>query len=121
VTCYSSGAPSRTCASPAYCCFNNYSSDHNGYCTTTESCAFGAITCDGPEDCTGGQRCCATAERDPDIGTTGYKLACKTSCGGPDLDFELCHANVTNTCASGSCVTAFGNANDLPRTLYVCR
>src|SRR5688500_1967704 len=94
VSCYSSGAPANTCATPAYCCFNNYSASHDGYCTTTETCSFGTILCDGPEDCASGQQCCATAMRDPYFGTTGYQLACRSgSCGGPPFDRELCHPN----------------------------
>jgi hypothetical protein len=121
VSCYSQGAPTRTCTNPDYCCFDNYSSHHNGYCTATESCSWGTIRCDGPEDCGSGERCCATATRDPLLGTTSYSLSCRAgSCGGPPVDHELCHPGAS-TCATGSCVTAYGNANDLPRTLYVCR
>ncbi len=121
VTCYSQGAPANTCTTPEYCCFNNYSADRNGFCTTTETCVYGTIYCDGPEDCGSGQRCCATAQRDPELGTTGYILGCRSGeCGGPPLDYELCHP-ATNTCATGTCVSAYGTANDLPRTLYVCK
>ena len=120
VSCYSTGAPTNTCTAPAYCCFTNYTADHNGYCTSTAACEWGTILCDGPEDCANGERCCATASADPVEGITGYSVACKASCDGPKLDHELCHPSATNTCASGSCVTAYGNANDLPRTLYVC-
>jgi len=120
VSCYSSGAPNNTCTSPAYCCFNNYTADRNGYCTTTGT-DWGVITCDGPEDCSAGQRCCATAIRNEgSLIANGYRMACQSSCGGPTLDYELCHPNAS-TCAQGSCVTAYGNATDLPRSLYVCK
>lgn len=118
ISCYSEGAPSNTCTLPVHCCFDNYSAQHNGYCTTS-TCSWGTITCDGPEDCADGLRCCATAARDADLGTTGYDVSCKPACDGPPLDHELCHPTA-DTCVSGSCVTAYGNANDLPRTLYVC-
>jgi len=119
VSCYSQGAPANTCSAPSTCCFDNYTAQHNGFCSQS-TCSWGTIRCDGPEDCGSGQRCCATAQRDPNLGTTGYILACKAgTCGGPPLDFELCHPG-PNTCASGSCVSAFGTANDLPRSLSVC-
>lgn len=121
VSCYSQGAPDTMCSAPEYCCFDNYTAHHNGYCTSSEACWWGTITCDGPEDCGSGESCCATAERDPELGTTGYTIACRAgACGGPPLDHELCHPDA-NTCASGSCVTAYENANDLPRSLYVCK
>ena len=119
VSCDVQAAPSNTCTSPSYCCFNNYSADHNGYCTTTDSC-FGNIRCDGPEDCSSGQRCCATGQYDPDFGVTHYEVACRASCDGPPIDYELCHPTSVTTCATGSCVTAYGTATDLPRSLYVC-
>src|SRR5688572_16881089 len=53
VACYSTGAPSRTCTLPVHCCFFNYSAQHDGYCTN-ETCSWGTILCDGPEDCSNG-------------------------------------------------------------------
>jgi len=117
VACYSEGGPSNTCTLPVHCCFDNYSAQHNGGCMSTE-CNWGKIVCDGPEDCGSGLHCCATASRDPDLGTTGYQVACKASCDGPPLDHELCHDS--STCGARSCVPAYGNANDLPRALSVC-
>ncbi len=120
VSCYSEGLPSASCTTPSHCCFSNYSSAHNGYCTTA-TCAYGTIDCDGPEDCGTGQRCCAHAIIDPDQGLTGYRLACQTTaCGTAPANEELCHSS--STCSGGgSCVSAFGNQNDLPRTMSICK
>jgi hypothetical protein len=118
VACYSEGSPSATCTLPVHCCFSNYSSQRNGSCTTN-ACAYGTISCDGPEDCAAGQRCCAHAIEDPTDGTIGYTVACQRACGDEPLDRELCHP--ATGCSSGAaCVTAYGNDNDLPRSLYIC-
>ena len=112
LSCYSEGAPDRTCASPDHCCFSNYTSQHNGYCTTDE-CAWGTIKCDGAEDCASGQSCCGTQS---EFG--GWALACQSSCGSTTE--ELCHPG--DTCKNGgTCVSAYGVNNDFPRTLYICR
>lgn len=118
ITCYTEGEPSATCALPVHCCFTGYTSQHDGYCTT-DACAFGTITCDGPEDCAAGERCCSRAIVDPDNGTVGYTIGCSaTACGAPPYDYEVCHP--LTGCSSGTCVSAYGNDNDLPRTLYIC-
>ncbi len=124
VSCYSEGYPSTTCALPTHCCFTNYSSQHNGECTTS-TCAWGTMDCDGPEDCATGQHCCAHALIDPDWGMLGYKLGCQASaCGAAPINQELCHpaSSAVSTCSNGgTCVPALGNDNDLPRTLYICQ
>jgi hypothetical protein len=124
VSCYLEGYPSTTCSAPTHCCFSNYSAQHDGECSTS-SCAFGTIDCDGPEDCASGQHCCSHAIIDPDYGLTGYKLACQAAaCGAAPIDQELCHptSSTSGTCPSGkTCVTALGNDNDLPRTLFICK
>ena len=121
VTCYAQANPTTTCAQPEHCCFSNYSAQHDGACTTA-SCAYGTIDCDGPEDCATGERCCSHALVDPNEGLVGYAVACQASaCGAAPLDYELCHPDGP-ACPNGShCVTAFGNDNDLPRTLYLCK
>jgi hypothetical protein len=120
VSCYTEGAPSNTCTLPTHCCFFNYSSQHNGSCETS-SCSWGTIDCDGPEDCASGQHCCSTQLRDSNDEPIGYRLACQSNaCGSQPLHEELCHSSAT--CSNGgSCVTAYGNNNDLPRSLYICR
>jgi hypothetical protein len=125
VSCYTEGFPSTTCSLPTHCCFSNYSSQHDGECTTS-ACSWGTESCDGPEDCASGQHCCAHANMDPDYGLTGYTLACQaTACGTAPINQELCHPTATSasgTCPSGkTCVTALGNDNDLPRTLSICK
>lgn len=124
VSCYAGYDPSGSCALPTHCCFGNYSAQHDGECSATQ-CVWGTISCDGPEDCPSGQRCCAHALVDPEWGITGYKLACQASaCGGTPANEELCHttSSPAGTCASGtSCVAASGVDWDLPPTLHVCR
>lgn len=118
VACYSEGAPNATCTLPTHCCFTAYSAQHNGACTNA-TCAWGTISCDGPEDCAAGQRCCAHAIKDLADETIGYSLACQTAaCGAAPANEELCHPG---TCSSGMCVNALGANNDLPRALSICR
>jgi hypothetical protein len=113
VACYTEGAPAATCTLPVHCCFTNYSSQHNGYCAT-DSCGWGTISCDGPEDCASGQQCCATKD------ATGWRLACSTiACAAPPSGEQLCHD--ASTCGDRACVNAFSVNYDLPRSLYVCR
>lgn len=124
VSCYTVGDPGATCTLPVHCCFSNYSSSHDGSCMTS-SCSWGTITCDGPEDCPSGQRCCSHVLVDPENGITGYSLACQASaCGPAPANQELCHptSSAAGTCSTGTaCVTALGNDNDLPPSLYICQ
>ena len=121
VSCYTEGAPANTCALPEHCCFSNYSAQHDGACRTS-ACAYGTISCDGPEDCGTGEHCCAHAIIDPNDGLRGYNVACQASaCGAAPVDRELCHPDGATCSNGGTCVTALGTANDLPRSLYVCR
>lgn len=113
ITCYTEGAPANTCTLPVHCCFNNYSSQHDGYCTTS-ACTYGTIDCDGPEDCAAGENCCAHWSGD------SWTLACQSGgCGAAPANEELCHD--TAACDGGSCISAYGVNNDLPRTLSICR
>lgn len=121
VSCYTEGAPDQTCALPDHCCFSNYSAQHDGSCSTS-TCAYGTISCDGPEDCGQGEHCCAHAIIDPTEGLQGYSVACQANaCDAPPIGSELCHPDGSPCSTGGTCVTAYGNDNDLPRTLYVCR
>lgn len=124
VSCYSDGFPDTTCALPTHCCFSNYNAQHSGACMTS-ACTWGTIECDGPEDCAGGQHCCAHALIDPVNGTTGYLLACQASaCGPAPANQELCHpaSSPAGTCSGGrTCVSAADHDYDLPRTLDICQ
>src|SRR4051812_1564268 len=121
VSCYTEGAPAKTCALPEHCCFSNYSAQHNGSCATT-TCGYGTISCDGPEDCGQGESCSAHAIIDPADGLLGYTVACQASaCGAAPVEQELCHPDGPACRSGGACVTAFGNDNDLPRTLSICQ
>jgi hypothetical protein len=121
ITCYTEGAPSNTCTLPVHCCFANYSSQHNGYCTTN-SCAWGTLECDGPEDCASGQHCCSSQLFDSYGEPLGYRVACQAdACGSQPTHEELCHPDAATCTNGGTCVTAYGNNYDLPRTLYICR
>jgi hypothetical protein len=118
VTCYSQTSQTATCTLPTHCCFSNFDVQHNGTCDSA-ACAWGTISCDGPEDCTGGQRCCSHAILDSDQGLVGYTVACQAGpCGAAPINQEICHAG---TCSSGTCVSALGHDNDLPRTLDICQ
>jgi hypothetical protein len=125
ISCFTEGNPGATCTQPAHCCFSNYSSQHDGACSTT-TCTWGTMECDGPEDCAGGQRCCAHAIISEATGLVGYQMACQASaCGAAPANQEMCHttASAAGTCSSPTsrCVTAFGNDNDLPPTLHICQ
>lgn len=124
VSCYLEAYPASSCTLPTHCCFSNYSSAHNGECSSS-SCTWGTIECDGPEDCASGQYCCAHATMDPEYGLTGYKLSCQaTACGAAPVNQELCHptSSLSGTCSGGrTCVPALGNDNDLPRSLSICK
>jgi hypothetical protein len=121
VSCYSTGNPSNSCTLPVHCCFNNYSSAHDGFCTT-ETCASGSIDCDGPEDCASSQHCCSSVVRDVNGDIAGTRIACQaSSCGDPPAHEELCHPDGSACANGGSCITSYGVNSDLPRTLYICR
>jgi hypothetical protein len=125
VACYTTGNPGASCTLPVHCCFTNYDSSHDGACSST-ACTWGTIDCDGPEDCPGGQHCCATVIADQDTGIMGYTLACQSAaCGAAPAHQELCHptASPGGTCSGSgrSCVPALGHDNDLPRALSICQ
>lgn len=124
VSCYSEGAPTATCTLPSHCCFSNFTAAHNGACSSS-TCSWGTIECDGAEDCAAGGRCCSHVIRDASDVPIGYQIACQAEpCGSPPVSEELCHPTTApaGTCSTGtSCVTAYGNNNDLPRSLFVCR
>jgi hypothetical protein len=124
VSCYLGGFPNTTCARPSHCCFSNFTAAHDGECSMS-TCGWGTIECDGPEDCAGGQHCCAHVLQDPENGITGYAVSCQAAaCGAAPANEELCHpaSSATGTCSgSRACVSALDNDYDLPRSLYVCR
>jgi len=121
VSCYTEGNPSQSCTLPTHCCFSNYTSAHNGQCSNN-ACLYGTISCDGPEDCNGGQHCCSHALFDSGGTVTGYSMACQANaCGAAPANYELCHL-VGPACSNGgTCVTAYLHDNDLPRTLDICQ
>jgi hypothetical protein len=120
VSCYTEANPAQSCALPVHCCFSNYSSQHDGVCATT-ACVYGTIECDGPEDCQGGQHCCSHALFASDGSLDGYAMQCQASaCGAAPASYELCHPSGPPCSNGGTCVTAYLNDNDLPRTLDIC-
>lgn len=120
VTCYTEGNPAQSCQLPTHCCFTNYSSQHDGACSSG-ACAYGTIECDGPEDCGSGQHCCSHLMRDEN-GMASYVIGCQaTACGAAPANYELCHDGGPACSNGGSCVTAYLNDNDLPRTLELCQ
>lgn len=125
ISCYTEGNPGATCALPTQCCFGNYSSSHDGSCSSS-ACGWGTQTCDGPEDCATGQHCCAHVLVDPDWGIYGYQMSCQASaCGSAPANQEMCHptsASTRGTCSTGTqCVAAAGNDADLPPNLHICK
>jgi hypothetical protein len=77
------------------------------------------LTCDGPEDCQGGQSCCGL------YSGGGYtQFTCMPSCadagtpdgGGLALWFEMCHAGQTCKDTTQSCLSS----TYLPSSLYRC-
>lgn len=124
ISCYTEGNPGATCDLPTQCCFGNYSSAHDGLCST-QACSWGTESCDGPEDCPSGQHCCAHVLVDDFWGIYGYQIACQASaCGAAPANQEMCHPTATSaagTCSTGtSCVPALGNDADLPPNLHIC-
>lgn len=120
VSCYTEGNPTATCTLPVHCCFSNYSSEHDGFCTSN-ACTWGTIDCDGPEDCATGEHCCSHVLRSSDGSLAGYSIGCQASaCGDAPASYELCHTAAPACSNGGTCVSAYGTANDLPRTLDVC-
>jgi hypothetical protein len=125
VACYTTGNAGAVCTLPVHCCFTNYSSAHDGACSTA-ACTWGTIDCDGPEDCSGGQHCCAHVIEDPDSGIIGYALTCQSAaCGPAPANQELCHptSSPAGTCSGSgrTCVSALDHDNDLPRALSICQ
>jgi hypothetical protein len=121
VSCYTEGNPAQSCTLPTHCCFSNYSSQHDGFCSNN-ACIYGTITCDGPEDCTGGQHCCSHALFDSGGSVNGYSMACQASaCGAAPANYELCHTDGAACSNGGTCVSAYLRDNDLPRTLDICQ
>jgi len=121
VSCYTEGDPAQSCTLPTHCCFSNYSSAHDGFCSNN-TCIYGTITCDGPEDCSGGQHCCSHALFDSGGSVNGYAMACQASaCGAAPANYELCHQGGPACSNGGTCVTAYLHDNDLPRTLDICQ
>jgi hypothetical protein len=112
-TCYSTTDPGATCSAPQQCCFDGTAS-HSGACGSSCS-SWGTLACDGPEDCSNGQRCCAT------MTGAGVTVGCADTClpyfqGGD----ELCHE--PSVCDGGRwCITAYGTQPALPRTVAICR
>lgn len=121
VSCYTDGAPDNACALPdEHCCFSTFTAQHNGECTSA-ACGWGTVQCDGPEDCGSGESCCEHTIMDPDQGITGHMIACQASaCGAAPAAHEMCHPDGPPCANGGTCVTALGNDNDLPRALYIC-
>ena len=120
ISCYTQGNPTATCTLPTQCCFSNFSAQHNGACQTTP-CSWGTIECDGPEDCSNGGHCCSTQLSDQS-GNLGYRIACQANaCGTLPVHEELCNIASPACANGGSCVSAYGVNNDLPRSLSICR
>jgi hypothetical protein len=58
------------------------------------------FACDGPQDCGGGQVCCASVS-----GSTVIGIGCVAGCGAPNI--ELCESD--GDCTVGTCQVVFGD------------
>jgi len=63
----------KSCEAPLACCYEGTTAT----CGTCASTATSKVGCDGPEDCTGGQKCCVQAKAS--ASSTGTS-ACATTC-----------------------------------------
>ena len=106
------------CTGLTHCCFNNYSAAHDGYCST-DTCEFGRIECDGPEDCAASNLCCAQRISDPNGIALAYVVACRAGSACPTGTWQLCHAN--SECGAGRSCQPTGPINsELPHVIDVC-
>ncbi len=80
------------------------------------------VTCDGPEDCSGGKHCCAEFQA-TGLGVAYTHVGCYDSCPGPDAGGmvgwrELCHAG--DVCEDKSPGVTCSTSLYLPATLTRC-
>lgn len=100
------GSPSVTCDPYKVCCYHvtDYTKDH---CATADSCDlnfYGALKCNGPEDCPGGVCCLKTTEA---LGLTFKDSECAGVC---PADQELMCNPMNPVCGQGqSCVPMLMN------------
>ena len=120
VSCYTEGNPAQSCALPVHCCFSNYSSQHDGLCTTSAWRTARSLRRAGRlRDRPALLLARAVLERGS---LSGYSLACQANaCGAAPASYELCHRGGAACSNGGTCVTAYLNDNDLPRTLDICK
>ncbi|MBE7485095.1 MAG: hypothetical protein HS104_34645 [Polyangiaceae bacterium] len=101
------------CSAAQNCCLLNPGQE---YCTpkatpcacTGANCDATTVSCDGPEDCSGGQICCGTFSQQANAYTT---LKCQSTCGG-QWEREICKPNGTcttsgQTCSQSSFLTSY--------------
>lgn len=93
-----------SCGLPAqYCCahWNQTPECRTATSDLTTDCVYGVpVTCDGPEDCSGGQVCCAQWFIQGQNRSV-VSLMCQSSCTASD-QHVVCGAS--GSCPSGSCV-----------------
>lgn len=96
-----------TCFSPQICCIG-FAGGASYDCTTPEACTGlkAKAFCDGPEDCTSGQVCCASFPSGD---------ACKAACASGDS--QLCHTD--GDCKSGQTCKGCASPGGGP-TVSVC-
>lgn len=138
VSCYSTGNPNKSCslATGSFCCFDNYTSSHNGWCTGAPAptvCTENTLFCDTDNDCASGQKCWARQYQDPPPpppegeegggGNLHITASCENSPPSPVQagPWHLCYPG-DGTCAAGqACVQAAqAQVHGLPSKIYVC-
>lgn len=106
----------QTCAAPDVCCVGIANNAPTFECA--DSCASSdagmtyPLTCDGPEDCSGGQYCCVSGSAGSSGGIMTEGAQCTTPCNfnldfsGYKLTTRLCHQN--SDCTGSGMVPLFG-------------
>jgi hypothetical protein len=100
------GKPSVECDPYQICCYHVFdtSMDH---CDNSDTCDlqfYGALKCNGPEDCPGGVCCLKTTVSAP---YTYKDSECKASC--PVDQSEMCHDAMTDCAMGQSCMVMLAN------------
>ena len=89
------------CEAGQVCCFNIFDGlfdNCNSACDPKLEYTFG---CDGPQDCSVGQVCCASVS-----GSSVVGIGCAGGCASPNI--ELCESD--GDCTAGTCQVVFADA-----------
>jgi hypothetical protein len=109
---------------PDHCCVGGYGTPVVGQCTSA-LCTAHQLDCDGPEDCTSGQKCWSYRYHDPaPLETAHWHLMCSATAPGGELDWVVCHLNADCASVPGTTCKPVQSpsvgAYDLPIPYNVC-